>query len=491
MYNNISKLISDYLINVLASTRSKTFNLSYFKTLQLGDMLEYPKVTLEFLGQGSSRNVYIISSKKVLKMAYNEAGIMQNKKEVETYVKFGSSGIITKIYDSDSKGLWIISELVKPFLNEKQFLNAAGILPQDIPKVKLESSEKSYIYTPAGKEFALKIQNFTKQSGLRLGDLINFFNYGTNSDGHVVILDSGFDDEVYNKYYVYETSLVNKPEEAYIKIKQASELGQRIDPELEDIVCEDPTYALKLARIPGSNKKKCEMAVLDDAYILYTYMLEIPEADIDYLADYLILHEERAFNFINKRPKHLEILKNKPAWKHIVDEYEENNKELMVTASIRSKDFNINYFKTLTYPHSYHYAADNLEHIGTGTTRFVFILSSKKALKIAGNIQGIAQNKKEVEIYTKTDNKELFAKVYDAADDGRWVICELVKPEDPYSISFVHNDIFNDEQYQNTINELKLNKKEIRNPSQWGKNTDGKSVILDYGIDDEVEKKFY
>ena len=76
------------------------------------------------------------------------------------------------------------------------------------------------------------------------------------------------------------------------------------------------------------------------------------------------------------------------------------------------------------------YAKQTLPLLGKGSSRITFALSGGKALKIAINEAGQAQNKEEVAVFEKTKGNDLFTKVFDKDEDGKWIIAELVKPLD-------------------------------------------------------------
>ena len=74
---------------------------------------------------GTSRCAYRLSSKKVLKVALNAAGISQNKQEAKFFGEHPNlQKHLAKVYDSDKKnGLWIISELTNPLFMDERSLN--------------------------------------------------------------------------------------------------------------------------------------------------------------------------------------------------------------------------------------------------------------------------------------------------------------------------------------------------------------------------------
>lgn len=68
---------------------------------------------------------------------------------------------------------------------------------------------------------------------------------------------------------------------------------------------------------------------------------------------------------------------------------------------------------------------------GIGGSRNVYILNSKKALKVAKNIRGLEGNKIEFENLKKYDSVWL-PKVFDRANDYSWIEVEYVTPLDGF-----------------------------------------------------------
>lgn len=110
--------------------------------------------------------------------------------------------------------------------------------------------------------------------------------------------------------------------------------------------------------------------------------------------------------------------------------------------------FNLNYFKQLSansvrptskedqialaYSGKSHpeieYAKSMLPELGKGSARRTFALSGGKALKIAMNDKGIAQNQGEVQVYQNNPGNSVTTRVFDFSPDYKWVIAEIVKP---------------------------------------------------------------
>lgn len=68
-----------------------------------------------------------------------------------------------------------------------------------------------------------------------------------------------------------------------------------------------------------------------------------------------------------------------------------------------------------------------LPKVNSGGDRTAYILSSKKALKIARNMSGVDQNEVEFFVLNKY-RSNLLPKVFSAAKDYSWIVVELVRP---------------------------------------------------------------
>lgn len=96
------------------------------------------------------------------------------------------------------------------------------------------------------------------------------------------------------------------------------------------------------------------------------------------------------------------------------------------------KGFNFDEFAKMPQAQKLDYARKTLQDtndnfLGSGTSRIVYRLDSKRVLKIARMSEiGAAQNSEEKQL---TDLfPELFPRIYRAADDGSWLISEIVRP---------------------------------------------------------------
>lgn len=168
------------------------------------------------IGKGSSRATFQIDDEKVLKLAWNNKGIGQNMEERKTY----TASIFPQVYDYDENDKWLISEFVLP-AKAQDFKHCFGMSFQQFASFLLacanyrfgkrywgamsQNEWLSYLTNNVDlSEFDEYIGNYGNNKFTPVGDMVRLCNYGlTQRDGEatIVLLDSGFSEEVWNKYY--------------------------------------------------------------------------------------------------------------------------------------------------------------------------------------------------------------------------------------------------------------------------------------------------
>ncbi len=88
-----------------------------------------------FMGKGSSRLVYRLDSKKVLKLAHDQkkdigAGIAQNQLEAKISSQFPN--VLNRVFRMHPKGYYLVSELVRPVTNWEEVSKYFGVDINDI-----------------------------------------------------------------------------------------------------------------------------------------------------------------------------------------------------------------------------------------------------------------------------------------------------------------------------------------------------------------------
>ena len=216
----MSTILKEYIQTIIQEKlRSSKFNINYFKSLDdINEIFNYAYDNLEFLGAGSSRATFPLSSGKALKIANWDAvlkGIAQNKVEIKTYTKTKNKDFIAKIFDHDQDYQWIISELVKPINDETEFLSLLDIKPSDgidfellmmLAKLGPEKTknveEKENFYLPQkANDFIEGIDSLRKNHNMEFGDLDVIGHWGKTNDDRLVLLDYGYDSDVRQAHY--------------------------------------------------------------------------------------------------------------------------------------------------------------------------------------------------------------------------------------------------------------------------------------------------
>jgi hypothetical protein len=194
---------------------------------------------LPYLGQGSSRVVYALSTGKVLKIAKTQAGVAQNEAESEVSRNPSTRYIGAKVYESDPNFYWSVMETAQIYKNGVQLKLDLGI-PKlargyrhgyDIPLAAIDLTKvydrgysveeviearfrgdpenkkaiedlRKFLEDPPKSMLALVDLMYNAPTGQALepGDIITD-HFGKTADGRVVLVDYGFTTGVAEDYY--------------------------------------------------------------------------------------------------------------------------------------------------------------------------------------------------------------------------------------------------------------------------------------------------
>ena len=200
-------------------------------------------------------------------------------------------------------------------------------------------------------------------------------------------------------------------------------------------------------------------------------------------------------------------------------------KSIIISEKVRSKNikskfgnkFDINKLQKLDNIELVKYYANLfLEKLGEGSSRAAYTLTSRKVLKVAINKKGISQNEAEVDVFTNPTSKPIVATIYKADPEYKWVISDLVKPLGVnefkkltglnwYEFSRELEDVirYNEQPSEITkksnfvksvIQTAKMNNLlfgDLGVIDHWGKTSDGKVILLDYGFTGTVWEHHY
>jgi hypothetical protein len=208
-------------------------------------------------------------------------------------------------------------------------------------------------------------------------------------------------------------------------------------------------------------------------------------------------------------------------------------KEMMGISEDYPPNFNMDEFKKLTsFRKRLNYCNKNLQRIGSGSSRAVYKIDEEKVLKLAMNRKGLAQNEHEITMAQYYDIQDIITKMFDCDENTHmWVEMELAKKltnsdfERIVGFKFndyvaaIHNyyldsvknqnygflkidkdlvqDMWENEfiyQIFNFIGSYEVPSGDLEKLNTYGiVNRDGHEtiIIVDYGLNNEILKKFY
>ena len=211
-------MINMNLLKIIAEEYSNIFDIEHLKTLtSFNSKVKYCEQTLKRINSGSSRIVYLVDEKNVLKLAKNTKGVYQNKKEIsfinDQYINY----MIAKILDYSEDGMWTIMEKAEKLtvgdfkrivgVEFKQFSKYIDAFYQHRIKNGPDPNEgfsEEFIEYIWEEEFISGILDLIGGYNAAGGDLSRMSSYGivNRSDGdEVVLVDYGLDNDGYDSHY--------------------------------------------------------------------------------------------------------------------------------------------------------------------------------------------------------------------------------------------------------------------------------------------------
>jgi hypothetical protein len=201
--------------------------------------LRYLRDTCLHIGEGSSRVVFAVSPKQVIKLAGGEglsndaesvkspdmemsnmrkAGEYQNKREYELYekgMKGGYGELFPRVFEIADDDSWLLSELVRPLSDESELRDMMGFknnqamfdramalfTTKDGWKSKWGSELLLSLGDENGKYVRLVVKLLQDNPNVLAGDLEPVEQWGKGSDGRLVLLDVGGDNEMMKRFY--------------------------------------------------------------------------------------------------------------------------------------------------------------------------------------------------------------------------------------------------------------------------------------------------
>lgn len=180
---------SAYRRNAMMKTDHR-FSMTRFRTFnERSLMFMYAMYFLEKLGQGSGRVVFLLDSRRALKVATNPTGVDQNKTEAALSARPGAHRVVTRVLEVGPDSEWLISELVRPLSGEAEFEELTGtsweVFTTTVTQVHRHRSLAGV------DERTRAVMRVARQQRLSPGDLTKIMHWGKTADGRAVLLDYG------------------------------------------------------------------------------------------------------------------------------------------------------------------------------------------------------------------------------------------------------------------------------------------------------------
>lgn len=223
--NLINFLLTENVDERIRSMHGKKFRMNEFTNLtDIEEMHSYARQRLQYLGKGSSRTVFVLSSRYVLKLAGIDAyrdqttvdvnkGLGQNGEEVRISNSPLVKDLVAHVHQHDPDREWIVADLVRP-VDYQEFQEMTGItsweltyLFSDVDIIRLikeypdlEDVLDDNDLELATNPFVLKLARAAAELNLLPGD-IHVDHFGKTPDGRIVLFDYGFTKEVRRRHY--------------------------------------------------------------------------------------------------------------------------------------------------------------------------------------------------------------------------------------------------------------------------------------------------
>jgi hypothetical protein len=204
-------LIREYVkLSLSERIRSGRFSLAQFKEIdEPEEMLAYCEANLQRIGEGSGRTVYVLSSGKVLKLATGAGGQEQNAAEATIAKSAAAAPVVTRVFEKDPGNLWIIAELVRPTVDDPEFmklLGVPGMYPEDLTRIAFAANKREMALmlrkwpaaanSPTVMEYINALRAIRQEFELNTFDVERGEHWGKTVDGRLVLLDYGLVDNM-------------------------------------------------------------------------------------------------------------------------------------------------------------------------------------------------------------------------------------------------------------------------------------------------------
>ncbi len=209
--------IYEYSVVIIMTYNEFLNFLNQFEEIKsFADRIKFANQHLQRIGGGTGRIVYDIDGTKVFKVAKNAKGVAQNDAESDVGRYPDTHNIVTKIFEFDNDGNWLIAEKAKkvtekrikdltkiPSLNDLYFY-VKNFVEESRGKKPLFYQDENIKEELQENEFATDLINLIANYNQQPGDYGKSSTYGeVLRDGQpsIVLTDYGLNDEVYDTHY--------------------------------------------------------------------------------------------------------------------------------------------------------------------------------------------------------------------------------------------------------------------------------------------------
>lgn len=188
---------------------------------------EYVETTgkpVRYLGAGSSRKVFALDDRRVVKIALGGKGIEQNTLEATAGSDPQVDRLLAKVRDYAADFSWVVSDRVEPLSSSdsQRAEEIVGVEWQEVREALGLGRSQSYDVTRpdpgmgrkkseitvrgkgclSGEEFLEYLREFLgRYKGMLPGDLGKVSSWGVSPDGCLVLLDYGITTKAFRKLY--------------------------------------------------------------------------------------------------------------------------------------------------------------------------------------------------------------------------------------------------------------------------------------------------
>ena len=175
-------------------------NLSYISGIRDSKaLLSFFYKFFILVGQGTSRVVYSLNSKYVIKVAKDNKGVWQNESECRMTKEYGNDGLILPIERKDNECLWVVQKKAQPIDTTKDTLFCLDTLCELIDCFEFKNYDKVDDIC-CNNPFLSNVSDFMlKSQPMFFRDFRKVDSWGY-VDGNIRLIDFGMDNDTYRKY---------------------------------------------------------------------------------------------------------------------------------------------------------------------------------------------------------------------------------------------------------------------------------------------------